>query len=50
MYVSIEHKGRVREILSGWHLSSEARIAVVTDGMPNKVEFTSLSPFHLVTI
>lgn len=33
MYVSIEHKGRVREILSQWPLSAEARIAVVTDGM-----------------
>jgi hypothetical protein len=49
MYVSIEHKGRVREILSGWHLSSEARIAVVTDGKPNEI-FTSLPLFHIVTI
>jgi malate dehydrogenase (oxaloacetate-decarboxylating)(NADP+) len=32
MYVSIEDKGRVREILTGWPNLSEARIAVVTDG------------------
>ena len=32
MYVSIEHKGRIKDILSQWPLSSEARIAVVTDG------------------
>ena len=32
MYVSIEHKGHIKDILSQWPLSSEARIAAVTDG------------------
>ncbi|KAG5638254.1 hypothetical protein H0H81_001023 [Sphagnurus paluster] len=32
LYVSIEHKGRIRDVLKTWHSSAASRIAVVTDG------------------
>ncbi|THV05227.1 malate dehydrogenase [Dendrothele bispora CBS 962.96] len=32
LYVSIEHKGRIREVLRSWPATSTPRIAVVTDG------------------
>ncbi|KAL0581025.1 hypothetical protein V5O48_001019 [Marasmius crinis-equi] len=32
LYVSLEHKGRIREILRSWPAGPAARIAVVTDG------------------
>ncbi|KAK7469109.1 hypothetical protein VKT23_003600 [Stygiomarasmius scandens] len=32
LYISIEHKGRIREVLRNWPASTAARIAVVTDG------------------
>lgn len=32
LYVSIEHKGKIREVLQSWPTIPEARISVVTDG------------------
>ncbi|TEB39908.1 malate dehydrogenase [Coprinellus micaceus] len=32
LYVTIEHKGHIREVLRQWHAGHSARIAVVTDG------------------
>ncbi|KAF8650149.1 hypothetical protein AX16_005384 [Volvariella volvacea WC 439] len=32
LYVSIEHKGHIREVLRSWPIGAAARIAVVTDG------------------
>ncbi|KAL4259463.1 Malic enzyme [Pleurotus pulmonarius] len=32
LYVSIEHKGYIRHVLSGWPAAHNARISVVTDG------------------
>ncbi|KAF9267534.1 hypothetical protein L218DRAFT_693865 [Marasmius fiardii PR-910] len=32
LYVSIEHKGRIRDVLQSWPAGPAARIAVVTDG------------------
>lgn len=32
LYVSIEHKGHIRQVLHTWSAGSVARIAVVTDG------------------
>ncbi|KAJ8080713.1 hypothetical protein PM082_017547 [Marasmius tenuissimus] len=32
LYVSLEHKGRIREVLRSWPAGPAARIAVVTDG------------------
>jgi malate dehydrogenase (oxaloacetate-decarboxylating)(NADP+) len=38
-YISIKDKGRIGEILNGWQHKSEARISVITDGVPGLAFF-----------
>lgn len=33
LYISIQHKGHIRDVIASWAHIQDARIAVVTDGM-----------------
>ncbi|KAH0831914.1 hypothetical protein J3R83DRAFT_12797 [Lanmaoa asiatica] len=45
LYVSIQDKGRIRDVLASWPNVDDSRIAVVTDGELSGIDALGLTPF-----